>query len=103
MVLVIVVPLAQHRKSRLATALDFKPIRFVGEISLSAYLWHFPVLLLLGRLGWMAGDTLPGMLANIVLVLAVTVLFASITYYLVEKPAMNYAKRLRAPKAVVAA
>jgi peptidoglycan/LPS O-acetylase OafA/YrhL len=43
------------------------------------------------------------MLANIVLVLAVTVLFASITYYLVEKPAMNYAKRLRAPKAVVAA
>lgn len=98
MILVIVVPLAQHRKSRLATALDFRPIRFVGEISLSAYLWHFPVLLLLGRLGWMAGDTLPGMLANIVLLLTVTILFASITYYLIEKPVMNYAKRLRAPK-----
>src|SRR5687767_13491348 len=32
MILVIVVPLAQHRKSRLANALDFAPIRFVGEI-----------------------------------------------------------------------
>lgn len=96
MILVIVVPLAQHRKSRLANALDFAPIRFVGEISLSAYLWHFPVLLMLGRFGWMAGDTLPGMLQNTVLVLSVTVLMASITYYLVEKPAMNYAKRVRA-------
>ena len=103
MVLVIVVPLAQHRKSKLATALDFRPIRFVGEISLSAYLWHFPVLLLLGRIGWMAGDTLPGMLANIVLVLAVTVLFATITYYLIEKSAMNYAKRKRAAKGEPAA
>ncbi len=60
MILIIVAPLARHQKSRLATALDFRPIRFVGEISLSAYLWHFPVLLMLGRIGWMSGDTLPG-------------------------------------------
>lgn len=98
MILIIVAPLAMHRKSRLATALDFKPIRFVGEISLSAYLWHFPVLLMLGRLGWMAGDTLPGMMMNCVLALAVTILLGSITYYLVEKPAMNYAKRVRSKK-----
>lgn len=98
MITVIVVPLARHRKSRLATALDFAPIRFVGEISLSAYLWHFPVLLVMGRLGWMAGDTLPGMLVNIVLVLAGTIVLGSVTYYLVEKPAMNYAKRVRARK-----
>jgi peptidoglycan/LPS O-acetylase OafA/YrhL len=96
MILVIVVPLAQHRNSRLANALDFAPIRFVGEISLSAYLWHFPVLLMLGRFGWMAGDTSGGMLWNTALVLAVTVLMGSITYYLIEKPAMNYAKRVRA-------
>ena len=96
MVLVIVVPLAQHRSSRLAKALDFGPIRFVGEISLSAYLWHFPVLLMLGRFGWMAGDTVGGMLQNTALVLGVTILMGSITYYLVEKPAMKYAKRVRA-------
>lgn len=98
MVLIVVAPLARHQKSKLATALDFKPIRFVGEISLSAYLWHFPVLLMLGRIGWMAGDTLPGMLLNIVLALAVTILAGAITYYAIEKPAMNYAKRVRAKK-----
>lgn len=98
MILVVVVPLARGRKSKLATFLDVRPIRYVGEISLSAYLWHFPMLLLLGRLGWMAGDNLPGMLHNIVLLLAVTILAASVTYYLIEKPAMNYAKKLRAKK-----
>jgi peptidoglycan/LPS O-acetylase OafA/YrhL len=103
MILVIVAPLARHQKSRLATALDFRPIRFVGEISLSAYLWHFPVLLVLGRLGWMSGDTLPGMLLNVVLALAVTILLGSFTYYLVEKPVANYAKRIRARKKPVLA
>jgi peptidoglycan/LPS O-acetylase OafA/YrhL len=104
MILVVVTPLARHRKSRLATALDFRPIRFVGEISLSAYLWHFPVLLMLGRFGLMAGDTLPGMLMNTVFVLAVTIALGSVTYYLIEKPAMNYAKRVRSKKkAAVAA
>jgi peptidoglycan/LPS O-acetylase OafA/YrhL len=102
MILIIVAPLARHQTSRLATALDFRPIRFVGEISLSAYLWHFPVLLMLGRLGWMAGDTLPGMLMNCVLALAVTILLGSITYYLIEKPAMNYAKRVRSKKKAAA-
>jgi peptidoglycan/LPS O-acetylase OafA/YrhL len=99
MILVVVVPLARGQKSRLASLLDVRPIRYVGEISLSAYLWHFPMLLLLGRLGWMAGDTLPGMLRNIVVLLAVTILAATVTYYLIEKPAMNYARRLRVKKA----
>jgi peptidoglycan/LPS O-acetylase OafA/YrhL len=57
------------------------------------------MLLLLGRLGWMAGDTLPGMLHNIVILLAVTILAATVTYYLIEKPAMNWARRARAKKA----
>jgi peptidoglycan/LPS O-acetylase OafA/YrhL len=99
MILVVVVPLARGEKSKLATFLDVRPIRYVGEISLSAYLWHFPMLLLLGRLGWMAGDNLPGMLRNIVVLLAVTILAATVTYFGIEKPAMNYAKRLRAKKA----
>jgi peptidoglycan/LPS O-acetylase OafA/YrhL len=53
---------------------------------------------LLGRLGWMQGDTLPGMLFNIVALLTVTILAATVTYYLIEKPAMNYARRFRAKK-----
>jgi peptidoglycan/LPS O-acetylase OafA/YrhL len=96
MILVVVVPLARGQKSRLATFLDVRPIRYVGEISLSAYLWHFPMCFLLGRLGWMAGDTRPGLLRNIVLLLTATILAATVTYYLIEKPVMNYARRLRA-------
>ena len=99
MVLVVVVPLARGEKSRLARFLDVRPIRYVGEISLSAYLWHFPILLLLGRLGLMAGDTLSGMLYNIAVLLTATILAATVTYYLVEKPAMNYVKKRRTQKA----
>lgn len=95
MIIVIVAPLARSETSRLAMLLDVKPIRYVGEISLSAYLWHFPMLLLLGRLGLMAGDDGPGMVRNIVLLLAATILVATVTYYGIEKPAMNYAKRFR--------
>lgn len=99
MVLVVVVPLARGEKSRLARVLDVRPIRYVGEISLSAYLWHFPMLLLLGRVGLMSGDTLSGMLYNIVLLLTTTILAATVTYYLVEKPAMNYVRKRRRKKA----
>jgi peptidoglycan/LPS O-acetylase OafA/YrhL len=100
MILTIVAPLGRGQKTKLAVWLDARPIRYVGEVSLSAYLWHFPMLLLLGRLGWMAGDTLPGMLRNIVLLLTVTILAATVTYYGIEKPGMKYAKRLRAKKKV---
>jgi peptidoglycan/LPS O-acetylase OafA/YrhL len=98
MILVIVAPLGRGQKTKLAVWLDARPIRYVGEVSLSAYLWHFPMLLVLGRLGWMAGDTLPGMLRNVVVLLTATVLAATATYYGIEKPGMNYAKRLRAKK-----
>ncbi len=101
MILVIVAPLARGQKTKLATWLDVKPIRYVGEISLSAYLWHFPMILVLGRFGWMAGDTGPGMVRNILVLLTVTIAVASVTYYGVEKPAMNYAKRRRAKKKVL--
>jgi len=98
MILIVVAPLGRGQKTKLAVWLDVRPIRYVGEVSLSAYLWHFPMLLLLGRIGWMAGDTLPGMLRNIVLLLTCTILAATVTYYGIEKPGMNYAKRLRAKK-----
>ncbi|HET6735165.1 acyltransferase family protein [Mycobacterium sp.] len=94
--LVIVAPLARGQDSAIARHLDSAPLRFVGKVSLSAYLWHFPLMLLLGRWGLMAGDSVPGMLRNVVVVLIVTLLVSTVTYYLVEQPAMNWAKRYRA-------
>ncbi|MCT7660898.1 acyltransferase family protein [Mycobacterium deserti] len=95
-ILIIVAPLARGEATLIARVLDTAPLRFIGKVSLSLYLWHFPLLLLLGRWGLMAGDTVPGMLRNIALVLAVALVVSAATYYLVEEPAMNWAKRYRA-------
>jgi peptidoglycan/LPS O-acetylase OafA/YrhL len=103
MILVIVAPLARGQKTKLAVWLDARPIRYVGEISLSAYLWHFPMILVLGRLGVMAGDDAWGMWRNVVVLLAATIAVASITYYGVEKPVMKWVKTLRKKKVAVPA
>jgi peptidoglycan/LPS O-acetylase OafA/YrhL len=95
MILIIVAPLALGQRSKLASILDSAPLRFIGLISLSVYLWHFPLMLMLYRWGLIAGDTLPGMLQNVVVAMAFTILVSTITYYLVERPVMNAAKRYR--------
>lgn len=94
-IMFIVAPLARGEDSAFARRLDWRPFRYLGEVSLSIYLWHFPVLLVLGRLGLMFGDNVAGMLANVAMVLAVCVAFAAVTYHFVERPAMTYAKKLK--------
>jgi peptidoglycan/LPS O-acetylase OafA/YrhL len=94
-ILVIVAPLMRGETSAIANLLEMAPFRFIGKISLSAYLWHFPVMLLLGRAGVMASDTLGGMLWNVAIGLSAAVLISVVTYYVVERPAVNWAKRYR--------
>lgn len=62
---------------------------------MSVYLWHYPLLLLLGRFDLVAEDTWAGMLRNMAVVTAVTLLVSTITYYCVEKPGLDLAKRFR--------
>jgi peptidoglycan/LPS O-acetylase OafA/YrhL len=95
LILVMVAPLARGEDSMIARWLEVPPVLFVGKVSLSAYLWHFPVMLLLGRWGLLAGDTIQGMLYNVVVVLAATLLVSTVTYYLVEEPVMNWARQYR--------
>ena len=94
-ILVIVAPLARGETSAIANLLETTPFRFVGKISLSAYLWHFPVMLLLGRAGLMAGDTLGGMVCNVAIGLSAALLISTVTYYAVERPAVNWGRRYR--------
>ncbi len=94
-ILVIVGPLARGENSTIARWLDVGPVLYLGKVSLSFYLWHFPVMLLLGRWDLLAGDTLEGMSYNLAVVLAATMLVSTVTYYLVEKPAMNAARNYR--------
>ncbi|QHD84818.1 acyltransferase family protein [Gordonia sp. JH63] len=94
-ILIIVLPLASGQDSRLASVLDWKPFDYSGQVSLSIYLWHFPLIIVLGRLGWLQGDSVPGLAINIALVGAVSLVFASLSYHYVEKPAMTLARKLR--------
>lgn len=94
-ILVIVAPLVQGRTSAVAKVLETAPFRFIGKISLSAYLWHFPVMLLLGRAGLMASDSIRGMLWNVAIGLTAAILISTVTYYAVERPAVNWARRYR--------
>lgn len=99
MVMFIIAPMARGEDSTFASLVDWRPFKYIGEVSLSAYLWHFPVLIMLGRLGWMAGDSVGGMLRNVLLVLTVTLLAASVSYRYIEKPALALAKRYKPHRA----
>lgn len=94
-IVVVVLPLAWGADSRLARWLDARPFYFVGLISMSVYLWHFPLLLLMGRYGLAAGDSWSGMFRNMALVTVVTLVVSTVTYYGVEKPGLNQVKRFR--------
>ncbi|PKO34648.1 MAG: acyltransferase [Betaproteobacteria bacterium HGW-Betaproteobacteria-7] len=69
---------ARHGVGRL---LALPPMQWIGRISYSLYLWHWPVLLLGGELIGRRGMLSAAML------LAVSLLLATLTFYLVEKPA----------------
>ncbi|MCF6385466.1 acyltransferase [Mycobacterium sp. MBM] len=92
---IVVLPLARGKDSPIARFLDLKPFHFVGVISLSVYLWHYPVLLLLGRYDLAAGDSWSGMFRNVAVVAVVTILLSTITYYAVERPGLGLVKRFR--------
>ena len=60
--------------------LGLSPVAFVGRISYSLYLWHWPVMAIARYQGYdLIGSTL-------LLCLALTVLLSLISYYLVEQP-----------------
>ncbi len=94
-ILVIVTPLALGQRSGIGEVLEMAPFRYVGKVSLSLYLLHFPIMLMLYRFGLLAGDSMLGMVTNIVVVLAVTMVVSTVTYYAVEQPAMDLARRYR--------
>jgi peptidoglycan/LPS O-acetylase OafA/YrhL len=88
-ILVIVAPIARGEHSTVASITDWRPLRYVGTVSLSAYLWHFPVLVVLARLKLPIPDNLWGFLIALVVVTGATVACSALTYRFVELPAMK--------------
>ncbi|MEV2240717.1 acyltransferase family protein [Micromonospora sp. NPDC049891] len=65
---------------RLMAPLTNRAVRYVGDVSYSLYLWHFPLLILIGA-------ALPGSgQATVVLTLGGTVLLSVLSFHLVENP-----------------
>jgi peptidoglycan/LPS O-acetylase OafA/YrhL len=78
-------PAALYAMSRGAGALlDNAPMRWLGTISYSMYLWHFAIVWRLGE--HLQGASFPLLLAC---TLALTTICATVTYLLIERPGIR--------------
>ena len=80
-VVLVIVSVTQPNRGLLGRALSWYPLRWIGMISYGLYLWHWPVYLTIT-------GTRTGLEGNALLFarLGVTFAFASLSYYLVERP-----------------
>jgi peptidoglycan/LPS O-acetylase OafA/YrhL len=69
------------------------PLRRVGEVSYSLYLWHMPVMVLVSRFGWFRADSLGTLVGATGLVALLSIALAAVTFVLIERPAMRWASR----------
>jgi len=81
------------RPAALGRAMDWAPFHFLGRISYSLYLWHYPVLLVALRSGWAGPPTPAGSVRSLAVVFAVAVGLATLTYALIERPALRWGAR----------
>ena len=79
--------------------LSWPGLCFVGVIGYSIYLLHMPLLCMFLRIPWIANHSLHSrLLALCVAAGAVTIAASTIFFVLVERPAMNAAKRFGRPR-----
>lgn len=74
---------------------EFRPVRYLGEISYSVYLWHFAVILFVREHFESATyGSIRGLVGLWLVLAVVTVALGSVTFYFVEAPAMRHAKHM---------
>ncbi len=84
------------KKGWLYTALDLRPLQFLGRISYSAYLVHVPVgFIFLGLKNHFFRDSLVVDFAAFLCAVFCTLLLAEIFYQVAERPAMRLSQRFR--------
>jgi peptidoglycan/LPS O-acetylase OafA/YrhL len=76
--------LTLERASPLGRALSLPPVAWLGRVSYSLYLWHLPVFVMFGIVGAHASDQ-TGWLTRVAAI-AVALLVATGSYYIVERP-----------------
>ena len=88
-ILLMVDPGARRESSTLVRVASFRPFRYLGEISLSFYLWHFPMIILASRAGLFDTDSLASLAGSVVLVTAASTVLGAVTFAWIERPAMT--------------
>lgn len=90
LLLIVTTPASAGRGNWLVAILEWAPIRGLGVISYSFYLWHLPVIW--GVYKWLLHEQHPTTLLAILMayawVLAITTALSTVTYLLVERPAL---------------
>ncbi len=87
---------AYARTWRILTPLGWKPIRYIGKISYGIYLYHPFVQLTIIHIWGAFKITIPSSsLAQLLLYSSGSILFASISWYLVERPINSLKKRIK--------
>jgi peptidoglycan/LPS O-acetylase OafA/YrhL len=85
--LLLVLVVLPPARSQLVRALGWPPFVYLGMISYSIFLWHEPLLRALRAHDLTAGGA-GGVGLDILLLFALTVVLASLSYFVVEKPAL---------------
>lgn len=88
-ILLLVDPTARQESSVLVRMAAFKPLEYVGAISLSVYLWHYPVIVLLSRAELFDADSVTSLVGAPAIVAAVSIALGAITFAWIERPAMT--------------
>ena len=92
----IVAILVANQRTAVHTALEHRPVRFLGRISYSFYLYHAsalafvsPVLIAWMTFPWMHGNVYSAAAMTAIAAIVVTVPLAWISYILIERPSMR--------------
>lgn len=93
-VLLALIVLSSSHTSLIKALLELPPVRWIGYVSYGVYIFHLPVLNVVGRTMRSAGlDTKEHWLILLVAALTLTLAVAAISYYLVERPILRRIRR----------
>lgn len=90
--LLLAAPVMLGHGGALARVLRWPPVAWVGLVSYGVYLWHYDVVFDLWPGAWETGRA-RAVLASLGF-LAVSVALGAVSYYLIERPAQGWARRL---------